>query len=176
MPAMNEVFKLEPSTSGCDLESCGIIGIYFLGAIEELAVLIIPISIFIIGVIYTRRNRYIIKSGIMSKNAMKLNRMLMIAMLAHILIIVVFLVVPVMVLYAFMLFGNERQNLILEIIIVIFTCHSLLDIPAMMVLIKPYRMFILEMLIWCIKKISFGRLFNSDQVQILLPHSTTLQS
>uniref|UniRef100_A0A914CQB8 Uncharacterized protein n=1 Tax=Acrobeloides nanus TaxID=290746 RepID=A0A914CQB8_9BILA len=54
MPTMKDVFRHEPSTSGCDVPTCGIVSVYLIGAYEGLAVAAIPTSIIVIGIIYFR--------------------------------------------------------------------------------------------------------------------------
>uniref|UniRef100_A0A914DM43 Kynureninase n=2 Tax=Acrobeloides nanus TaxID=290746 RepID=A0A914DM43_9BILA len=56
MPAMKDVFRHEPSTSGCDVPTCDIVSVYLIGAYEGLAVAAIPTSIIVIGIIYFRHD------------------------------------------------------------------------------------------------------------------------
>uniref|UniRef100_A0A914DZ48 Uncharacterized protein n=1 Tax=Acrobeloides nanus TaxID=290746 RepID=A0A914DZ48_9BILA len=58
MPAMKDVIHLEPSISGCDIPTCGITT-YLIGIQEGVALLAIPSSICVIGVIYFRRMIYL---------------------------------------------------------------------------------------------------------------------
>uniref|UniRef100_A0A914DSB1 G protein-coupled receptor n=1 Tax=Acrobeloides nanus TaxID=290746 RepID=A0A914DSB1_9BILA len=164
MPAMKDVILFEPSTSGCDVPTCGIVSVYLLGGQEGIAVLAIFASIFIIGSIYHRRVNYLKAHTTMSQTTMNLNRMLMTALIVHLGIIVAFLVVPVSVLYAFMIFGDENNNIILEAIVLVFSCHSLFDIPAMFFFIKPYRKFIGGRLRSALRKVGLDKFLKNDQV------------
>jgi heme/copper-type cytochrome/quinol oxidase subunit 2 len=166
MPAMKDVIRLEPSTNGCDMPTCGAFPMYLQGVQVGIAVLAIPTSIFVIGAIYGKRLRYLKKQN-MPQTTMKLNKMLMKALIIHICIIIVFLVIPAMVLFAIMLLGNEKQNVILEIIIVIFTWHSLFDIPAMLYFITPYRKFIWKVLWNALQTVGLDKFMRSEQIIIV---------
>uniref|UniRef100_A0A914CKT4 Uncharacterized protein n=1 Tax=Acrobeloides nanus TaxID=290746 RepID=A0A914CKT4_9BILA len=51
---MKDVIRLEPSTNGCDMPTCGALPMYLQGVQVGLAVLAIPTSIFVIGAIYEK--------------------------------------------------------------------------------------------------------------------------
>uniref|UniRef100_A0A914DJQ3 G protein-coupled receptor n=1 Tax=Acrobeloides nanus TaxID=290746 RepID=A0A914DJQ3_9BILA len=161
---MKDIIYLEPSTAGCDVPTCGIIILYFLIGQEGIAVLIIFASIIIIGYIYHRRVKYLMTQTTMSQTTMNLNRMLMTALIVHLGIIAVFLVVPLTVLYAILMLGNEKDNTTLEVITVVFSCHSLFDIPAMFFFITPYRKFIVGSLRSALRKVG---LLKNDQVVMI---------
>uniref|UniRef100_A0A914DYN8 Uncharacterized protein n=1 Tax=Acrobeloides nanus TaxID=290746 RepID=A0A914DYN8_9BILA len=112
----------------------------------------------------------------MSQTTMKMNQMLMRALTIHIGILVVFLIIPLCVLYSILVFGNEKYNTILEVIMVVFTCHSLFEIPSMLYFIKPYRTFIVGILRDAIQKVGLDKFLKNDQV-VMVQHapSTTVQ-
>ena len=166
MPAMKEIIRLEPSTAGCDMPTCGAVPIYILGSEEGIAIVAIPISIFVISAIYVRRTRYL-KTQNMSQTTMKMNQMLMRALTIHIGILVVSLIIPVCVLYLIAVFGNEKYNAVLEVIVVMFTCHSLFDIPAMLFFIKPYRKFIAGIWWNALRKVGLDNFLKNDQVLVV---------
>jgi len=133
---------------------------YILAAQIVISTVFILFSIFIISTIYGRRMKFL-KTQNMSQTTMKLNLMLMRALIVHIGIIGVLLVIPLIVLIAIAMFGNEKYNTVLEVIMLIFTCHSLFDIPAMLFFIKPYRKFIAGIWWNALRKVG---LVKNDQV------------
>jgi flagellar biosynthesis protein FlhB len=177
MPAMEEVIRLEPSTSGCDDTSCGTIPMYMMAAQEVILAVSIFFSIFIIGAIYRRRMKFL-KTQNMSQTTWKLNLMLMNALKVHIGIIAVFLVLPVIVFLLIAMFGNEKYNIVLEVIVLMFTCHSIFDIPAMFFFIKPYRKFIAGILRNALGKVGLDKFLKNDQVLVVqqAPNLTTINS
>jgi hypothetical protein len=166
MPAMKEVIRLEPSTSGCDATSCGAITIYCIGGMEVAAIFAIPITIVVISAIYLWRMKYLVTQN-MSQTTMKLNLMLMKALIVHVWIIIVFLVIPLMILVAITFLGNEKNNIVLEVIVVMFTGHSLFDIPAMLFFIKPYRKFIAGILWNALREVGLDKFLKNDQVLVI---------
>lgn len=78
----------------------------------------------------------------MSAFTANLNKTLMRALHVHIGMVVVFLVTPALILYVIVLWGNESQNYINEILLLVLSSHSLFDIPAMLYFITPYRRYI----------------------------------
>uniref|UniRef100_A0A914CXP6 Uncharacterized protein n=1 Tax=Acrobeloides nanus TaxID=290746 RepID=A0A914CXP6_9BILA len=78
---MEEVIRLEPSTSGCDVPTCGTVSVYLIAGMEGFALLAIPASSWVIAVIYIKRTRYLMTQTTMSQTTMNLNRMLMMALL-----------------------------------------------------------------------------------------------
>uniref|UniRef100_A0A914E3U7 G protein-coupled receptor n=1 Tax=Acrobeloides nanus TaxID=290746 RepID=A0A914E3U7_9BILA len=167
MPAMKDVIRLEPSTSGCDFSTCGTVVGWSITLQEGFAALAIPTSIFVIYAMYLRRTNYLMTQTTMSQTTMNLNRMLMRALTIHMCIISVFLVIPACALYAIALFGNEKYNILLEVMIVVFTCHSLVDIPAMLFFIKPYRKFMAGIFGYALQKVGLDKFLKNDQIVIV---------
>uniref|UniRef100_A0A914CFZ4 G-protein coupled receptors family 1 profile domain-containing protein n=1 Tax=Acrobeloides nanus TaxID=290746 RepID=A0A914CFZ4_9BILA len=167
MPPMKDVIRLEPSTSGYDFSTCDTVVGWSIMLQEGFAVLAIPTSIFVIYVMYRRRTNYLMTQTTMSQTTMNLNRMLMRALTIHMCIIIVFLVIPVCALYAIAIFGNEKYNILLEVMVIVFTCHSLVDIPAMLFFIKPYRKFMAGIFGYVVQKVGLDKFLKNDQVVVV---------
>ena len=172
---MEEVIRLEPSTSGCSTTSCGTIPMCSMAAQYVILTVFIFFSIFIIGMIYSKRIGFL-KTQNMSQTTWKLNLMLMRALIVHIGIIGVLLVIPLIMFMAIAMFGNETNNTVLEVIMLVFTCHSLFDIPAMLFFIKPYRKFIAEILWNALRKVGLDKFLQNDQVIVVKQFGTQVQS
>jgi hypothetical protein len=169
---MKDVIRLEPSISGCNAYSCGTLTAQLIAATEGLVVVAIPVSIVVISAIYHKRMKYLATQN-MSNATMNSNRMLMRSLLIHVVIIVVFLVIPVMMLIGIAVIGNEEYNIILEVILVLFTCHSIFDIPALLFFIKPYRVFIRGILLNALRKVGLDKFLQNDQVIVIQVQSST---
>ena len=134
-------------------------------------------SIVVISAIYHKRMKYLATQN-MSNATMNSNRMLMRSLLIHVVIIVVFLVIPVMMFIGIAVIGNDEYNIILEVILVLFTCHSIFDIPALLFFIKPYRVFIRGILLNALRKVGLDKFLQNDPVMVIqqVQSSTAINS
>lgn len=143
IPALKQVIEIEPTVGGCDLETCQLF-IYCIVIVLGLFVIALIIGLPTVYVIYYRQTKELKKKS--STKTDRMNSMLFRALNVHLCLVIIFLIVPLFAFYGLMLSKLNVANMYIEIVLNIAVFHSIADFFAIIYFIRPYRMFIIEIL------------------------------
>lgn len=144
-PIMTEVFQLEPSSGGCDWDQCHILilsGIIIYASLTVIFIIAIPALLYN----YIKEIKLVTSKHRLSSNTINIFNMLTKVILIQLGMVFGSLVIP-FIFGEIMFFTHDRNgSLYAQFIFFPVGTHTVLECLSLVILIKPYRRFVMKIL------------------------------